>query len=192
MGNQYTVWHIRDGRDGGMGGFLCPPGHPALAYRVERGPVRNPQDIMSLMHAASEEAASYVPADIRRRAKGMLDRAVLVESEGWLRHTYGYMRSMYVSESGSRDARDLISDPHNTLPAERHAAVAAIREYFPDHQPRLDLINAGKEAKLYGSYPCVHCDQRVQYEARWDGLHVFGRGKDVCPKSADGMHAWEV
>jgi hypothetical protein len=49
---------------------------------------------------------------------------------------------------------------------ERHLAVLCIREYFPDHEPRLDLIV--DPGKGYGSWPCTKCGERVQYEAKFD------------------------
>jgi hypothetical protein len=61
-------------------------------------------------------------------------------------------------------------NPVDPIDPERHLAVLCIREYFPDHEPRLDLIaNPGKG---YGSYPCTKCGERVQYEARLDKLAV--------------------
>jgi hypothetical protein len=87
----------------------------------------------------------------------------------------------------------------NPVPVERidparHLAVMCIRKYFPDHTPRLELIeNPGKG---YGSYPCVKCGERVQYEAKFDKLtvvstHMDGRGMTrwtyvtECPKGGD-------
>lgn len=50
----------------------------------------------------------------------------------------------------------------------RHLAVLCIREYFLDHEPRLDLI--ADPGRGYGSYPCTKCGERVQYEAKFDKL----------------------
>lgn len=58
--------------------------------------------------------------------------------------------------------------PIERIDPARHLAVLCIREYFPDHEPRLDLIeNPGKG---YGSYPCTKCGERVQYVAKFDKL----------------------
>jgi hypothetical protein len=68
-----------------------------------------------------------------------------------------------------RIVADVVNVPAPMDP-ERHAAVACIRQYFPDHTPRLDLIeNPGKG---YGSYPCDKCGESVQYEAKFDALAV--------------------
>lgn len=70
---------------------------------------------------------------------------------------------------------------------ERHAAAAFVRQYFPDHKTRLDLI--ADPGKGYGSYPCAKCDKRVQYEARVDALAVFGEGNGhVCPEGGSHEH----
>lgn len=187
--NQWTKWRIRSGRDDGTGGFLCPPGHPAHTYSVIQGPVRNPRVVESVEAAINDPD---VPGDIKSRVRSIMSRAVLIESEHWLRMVYGYFRSMYVPESGSRNASDLIVDTSGQLPAERSAAVAMIREFFPGHAPRVDLIRAAldKSMKLYGSYPCAHCGERVQYEPRTDSYSPFGK-YGPCEKAPDTRHAWE-
>ncbi|THA72500.1 hypothetical protein E6R60_26585 [Streptomyces sp. A0642] len=91
----------------------------------------------------------------------------------------------------------------NPVPVERidparHLAVMCIREYFPDHEPRTDLIeNPGKG---YGAYSCAKCGQKVQYEAKLDAhcavtTRVDGTGMThwtygtECPKG--GSHTVE-
>ena len=55
-----------------------------------------------------------------------------------------------------------LTDPPQPMAPERHSAVAAVREYFPDHEPRLDLIaNPKPTAGL-----CEKCGKQVQYEAK--------------------------
>jgi hypothetical protein len=77
---------------------------------------------------------------------------------------------------------------------ERHLAVLCIREYFPDHTPRLDLID--NPGKGHGSYPCTKCGEKVQYEAKFDKLtkvstRVSGGGMThwsydtECPEGGD-------
>jgi hypothetical protein len=73
--------------------------------------------------------------------------------------------------------------PAEPIDPERHLAVLCIREYFPDHTPRLDLIeNPGKG---YGAYPCVKCGTRVQYEAKKDA-----HAGVTTAISADGVTEW--
>lgn len=177
---------FKSGRDGGSGSFLCPPGHPNLEYSVwvfQSKRHRNPMSIMSVSSAAKEN--QWLPEWARSQAKRLMDSAELVCSENYVRHIYGYFRSMYVPESGSRNASDLLLDPTNALPAERHAAVAMIREYFPDHTPRGDLIV--DSSYCYGAYACIKCGEHVQYEPRFDALAKFGHGPDC---SSGGQHEW--
>lgn len=65
------------------------------------------------------------------------------------------------------------------LPPGHHLGYLAVKKYYPDHQPRLELI-AHPEG-LYGTRECSKCHERVQYEACWDKWAVFGKGPD-CPQ----------
>ncbi|MEV7675031.1 hypothetical protein [Streptomyces sp. NPDC088752] len=72
--------------------------------------------------------------------------------------------------------------PEQIDPA-RHLAVMCIREYFPDHEPRTELIeNPGKG---YGAHPCTKCGQKVQYEAKFDAHAVVTTRMD-----GTGMTHW--
>lgn len=51
----------------------------------------------------------------------------------------------------------------------RHLAVMCIREYFPDHEPRTELID--NPGNGYGARACTKCGAKVQYEAKFDA-HV--------------------
>lgn len=176
----------------GMGSFLCPPGHPAHRFEVIQGPARNPQTSMSVDAAARGEYG--VPDEIRDRAAAKIAEATLVESELWLHMVYGYFRGCYVPEGATAvDTRHIITGVPD-LPDERSAAVVAVRRWFPGHEPREDLLEAAHRGeKLYGSHPCRHCGERVQYEAAVDKLAVFdrrGRGGEKCADAPDGVHAW--
>jgi hypothetical protein len=60
--------------------------------------------------------------------------------------------------------------PVEPINPERHLAVLCIREYFPDHEIRHDLI--ADPGNGYGSWPCMKCGERVQYDAKTDKLAV--------------------
>jgi hypothetical protein len=177
---------VKDGQ--GSDGFLCPPGHWNHQYALHEynGPRgRTVRGITGIQYALTEEAdaAESVKSTVRR----IMAAATLVCSEMYVRSVYGYFRHMYALESGSRDASDAVSDRTNSLPAERHLAVLCVREYFPEHAARVDLIEDAGHG--YGSYPCVKCGERVQYEARIDALARVTSGHrwsydPVCP--ADG------
>lgn len=65
----------------------------------------------------------------------------------------------------------------------RHLAVLCIREYFSDHEPRLELIaNPGNG---YGSRACTKCGEKVQYEAKLDAYAVVS-----TRVSGSGMTQW--
>lgn len=64
----------------------------------------------------------------------------------------------------------------------RHLAVLCIREYFPDHEPRFDLIEDAGNG--YGGGKCDKCGVRVQYEARVDKLC------EVSTRMVGGMTRW--
>jgi hypothetical protein len=79
-------------------------------------------------------------------------------------------------------------------PPEHHLGYLCVREYFPDHTPRLDLIeNPEATGPGYGVHKCPKCDQSVQYEARADAYvvvttHMGGPWKydAECPRG--GTH----
>lgn len=146
----------------GAAGFLCPPGHPSLTYMVEV-PRRNDADSYSLT-SVLEDPAEF-PSAVVKEVRGLLTSAQLVCSEKWVRHVYGYFRNCYSPNGTVRDVTRMVS----TGAPEHHLAVLTIREYFPDHQPRLDLID--DPGNGYGARPCTKCGQTVQYEARVDA-HV--------------------
>jgi hypothetical protein len=72
-------------------------------------------------------------------------------------------------------------------PDEHHLGYLLVKQYFPDHEPRHDLI----ENPVSTTGTCVHCGQGVQYEARKDALCVAMRGgswvyDETCPDSETG------
>lgn len=104
-----------------------------------------------------------------------------------------------LTDNGFADVR--IEDPQNkggqfvpervraTVPVKieridpnRQLAVLCIREYFPDHEPRLDLID--DPGKGYGAWPCTKCGEKVQYEAR---LNKWAR---VTTRMVGAMTHW--
>lgn len=172
-----STFHIsKDGQ--GMGGFLNPPGDPEHFYLV-RESGRN-GSLMSLRSAVAED---YVPASVRERAAKLLAEATPTCSELWVREVYGYFKNCYSPDGVNRDTGDCLIDGTGNLPAEHHLAVMFVRTFFPDHEPRTDLI--ANPAGLYGSRSCRKCGEAVQYEPRIDGYVRYGRaGGDIC--EADG------
>lgn len=156
---------------GSSGSFLCPPGHPHHLWTLEGYEStrhRNPFSIGPLDGALADD---FDGSDaIKRRVRKIFDEAELILSEAWIREVYGYFRHMYAPENGSRNAADAVSDRTGKTDPARHLAVLCVQEYFPDHTPRLDLIE--DPGKGYGSWPCTKCGAKVQYEARFDAHTV--------------------
>ncbi len=172
----------KDGQ--GAGGLMCPPGHPNLFYvaKMYTGPRgRKVIGWSSIDSVLDDPDASE---GVKRTVRRILDSAKLTCSEDWLRQVYGYFRHSYAPESLTRNVSESISDRSDSLPPERHLAVLCVREYFPDHQPRLDLIT--DPGKGYGSWPCTKCGAKVQYEARIDAHAVYDTRKAECPNG--GTH----
>lgn len=67
-------------------------------------------------------------------------------------------------------------------PDEHHLGYLMVKQFFPGHQPRTDLIKVPEG--LYGTRECGKCHERVQYEARWDRWAKFGSGP-ACPQGGD-------
>lgn len=129
----------------GMGGFLCPPGHPAHEWRVETGRSGNPNGCYSLESAIK---CDYLPATIRGRASGLLKRwgankLPLTDAtvREWVKRTLGYFRGCYAGMNAqgeySWDVSDLRIDRKcdPLLNASLHAGVRMVRVYYPEYQP---------------------------------------------------------
>jgi hypothetical protein len=167
-----TVWKIE--RDGGSGGFMNPPGDPAHTYSVvEYSSSRHNARMLASMNLESAATEDYVPEHIRKRAAEILATATRIPSELWVQSVYGYFRGMYAPNGETwTNAGDLLSarEADQPYPAEWHAGYVWVKKFFPDHEPRTDLI--ADSGKGYGSYACVKCGERVQYEARLDALAI--------------------
>lgn len=70
---------------------------------------------------------------------------------------------------------------------ETHLGYLAVRSYFPEHEPNLELI-AGR-GLMYGQRECIHCGQACQYEARWDAWAPFGQ-TPVCLAEDRAPNGW--
>lgn len=176
---------VKNGK--GLGGFLCPPGHwnhtyVANEYRSGHDK-EEPSGIFSLDSVMDQD--TVFPVSIRNQVQKIMDQSTLILSEKWVRYVYGFFVGIYVPESGDRKASELICS-HTPVPGLVHAATAHIRDFFPDHQPREDLITY--PGKGYGSWPCVKCGQKVQYEPRLDAHVVSGMGESGVDCPEGGKH----
>jgi hypothetical protein len=125
---------------------------------------------------------------------------------------YSYFRNCYSPDGIERDAGKLLiigqpwhvdkgsrydslnrsdekltaADPRVT--PEHHAAYLLVKSYFPEAEPRLDLIADASGG--YGQQPCRKCGQALQYEAKVDAYAEAITAKRDCPKG--GHHETET
>lgn len=154
----------------GAGGLLNPPGDPSHTYSIESYSSSRKNASMTGSYSI-DSTDEWIPEDVREQARQILDKVDRAASELWIRNVYGYFRNMWTTDGKPwTNVRDLASGRPEGAPDEWHAAAVYVRKWFPDHEPRTDLID--NPGKGYGSYPCVKCGQRVQYEARFDALAI--------------------
>lgn len=174
----------RDGK--GVGGFLCPPGHWNHEYALHayyngrRKPVVD--GLYTIEYALDQE--SQAAESVQAKVHAIMASSELVCSELWLRNVYGYFRNCYAAQDGSRDVSRCRTDRTHALPAELHLAVLHVRQFFPDHQSRADLI--ADPGKGYGAFACLNCGLRVQYEPRNDALVTLTGSNGVICLQGDG------
>jgi hypothetical protein len=129
----------------GMGGFLCPPGHPAHTFSVFEGPRNNPRSMTSLEGTIGAE---WFSEKVRAEAKALLDGWAAEkpaidspEVQEWILQVLGYFRGCYRNPGidGLRQwaASDLIinSDRNPLEYLDDHAGVRLIRQYYPGFAP---------------------------------------------------------
>lgn len=163
---------------GSSGNFLCPPGHPNHRWEVRGASSRaklgtDPYFIGSVENTAANES---MPAGIRKDAQKKLDEAQLVCSELWLRYVYGYYANCYSPNGTVRWGQDIIE---KSGPPENHRAHLLVKQYFPDAEPRLDLI--ADSSGGYGAKTCAKCGTRLQYEAKVDAFAEPITARLHCP-----------
>lgn len=182
-------FRILSGKDGGSGSFLCPPGHPALTHSLYGWNSKavatrygtSKASYIGSVESALEPDAWPEMAAIVGEVQRLFDAATLVCSEAWVRSVYGYFRNSYSPDGDRSVARSVRSGP-----PELHLGFLCVREYFPGHEPRLDLIASPGRGAATANYPCDKCGERVQYEARIDGWSVYDRNDGTCPQG--GKH----
>lgn len=138
---------------GGIGGFLNPPGHPEHTMSVETDLQRKPENrgSMSLSYAADCE---YIDDATKRAAtailhKWSLHRARLTSEEvqDWIKQVLGYFRGCYKGDGPkpwNADQLRITKDADPLLNADIHAGVHLIRKFYPEYVPT--------QAHLDGAY----------------------------------------
>jgi hypothetical protein len=136
----------------GMGGFLCPPGHPEHSYSVETDLRRRPENrgSMSLSAAVNYEWLDNIT---RHQAGQIIDKwnqnrpAIdSAEVKDWIQQVLGYFRGCYknpkLQEPDCWAASVLSIDQDNKADPmtliDYHAGVHLIRRYYPEYVPTAD------------------------------------------------------
>jgi len=129
----------------GMGGFLCPPGHPTHNFSVETDLRRRPENRggMSLDAAV---ACEWLDDATRAAARWKLESwqkpdLFSPDVQEWILQVLGYFRHCYnfsepdVAENwhAANLATDYDVDP--LACAHQHAGVHLIRKYYPEFTP---------------------------------------------------------
>lgn len=178
MLNDRDGWRVRR-KALGMGGFLCPPGHPDHTHAV-----RNNRSgaMMSVTDAATHRG---LPRDVREAAQKLLDAAELRCSPLWVRFIYGWQRGMWTPTGTMWESTKELTT--RVGPTGRHAAVVFIRQFFPDHRPDSALIV--DPGRVFGEQTCRKCGDQVQYDPGVDGFKRHGHTTPDCRQG--GQHSIE-
>ena len=128
----------------GMGGFLCPPGHPAHSRHVETDLRRKPENrgSMSLEYAVADE---FLDDTTRAEARSILEyweanKLPLSTVQEWIFQVLGYFRGCYNLtpdvETGWHAGNVTITGKIDPMEhADYHAGVHCIRRYYPQYKP---------------------------------------------------------
>ncbi len=123
----------------GMGNAFNPPGHAEHNYslkEIERG---REVGFSSLSYAAGPET-TWVPQDVKERCRKLLADNPGNFTDAWERECYAYWRNCYSPDGIDRNVSNLVISRDGSLPPERHAAFLHVKSFFPEANPRLDLI----------------------------------------------------
>lgn len=136
----------------GMGGFICPPGHPAHTHSVETD-LRKKQENRGGMSLEAAVKCEYLDKETRKAAKDLLRNYYEVskppleseEIQKWVHQVLGYFQHCYIPASGSKNVSDLIIDKERQAldNIDTHRGVDYIREHYPEFKPTLShFVNA--------------------------------------------------
>jgi hypothetical protein len=78
---------------------------------------------------------------VQTQARNLIEAAKLEMTEEWVKGVYNYFKFCYSPNEEISKTSDCIVNTRNELPANRHLGFLYIKKYFPDAQPRIDLIS---------------------------------------------------
>ncbi|OGH07442.1 MAG: hypothetical protein A2W22_03165 [Candidatus Levybacteria bacterium RBG_16_35_11] len=126
----------------GMGGFLCPLGHPEHNWCIEEYRGGRCMEMYSL---SSAKGAEYLPPRVRWNSAFLLARWKARHSQdipdsAWLDQVYTHFNHRYSPDGVNRNAGDCILDYKNEQPPEYHLAYLFVKQFYPDHVPDMVRI----------------------------------------------------
>lgn len=133
--------YIATGSDAGQGSFLDPPNYPSHSYGIVSR--YRSQSIDSFASEHPEYATELAP--FTRFDKLPENHP---EVEKWIKYVYSYFKHSYSPDGSSRDVNNAVIDSKNSHPLNHHLGYLMVKQYYPNHQPRKDLIST--EKSYYG------------------------------------------
>lgn len=129
-------------KSGGMGSFCTPEGHADRSNHIVE--MRGGHEMGSMSITAAAEA-DYLPARVKSTAQKILRLQSLNVTEEFISSCYAYFRNCYSPDGMNRSASSCLipgqnCTPDKPLPPEHHLGYLMVKEYDPNHTPRLDLI----------------------------------------------------
>ncbi len=131
----------------GMGGFLCPPGHPMHTCHVQTD-LRRREENRGGMCLESAADCDWLDDATRRAARTMLAtykrRKPPLDSpevQDWIRQVLGYYKGCYCRGDGSKPEDwhagnlSIGRKAGEEQPVDHHAGVHLIRKHYPDFTP---------------------------------------------------------
>ena len=111
--------------------------------------------------------------------------------QAWERDQYAYKSNCYSPDGTTRAVDKCIIDPDREQPPEHHLAYLAVKEYYPEAEPRLDLIET---PPIYGKGAEGHWWERHDNPPKpeeckgetWRAHPVNGDWCQVCGWVAEG------
>jgi hypothetical protein len=129
----------------GVGGFLCPPGHPMHKLSVETDLRRKPENRgwMSLEAAIDSEGLDDATRAAARTVLASWEKPALdtPEVQDWILQVLGYFRNCYnfgnpnIAENWWAANLSINAEVDPMLCANSHAGVHLIRKYYPEFAP---------------------------------------------------------
>lgn len=125
----------------GAGGFLNPPNDAEHSFSIQEFRGGDKMRICSLRYASED---NYLPRQVKAAAVRCIKaHKGNVNDENWIASVYNYFRNCYSPDGINRSLSDcIVATELSKYPPEWHLAYLFIKQFDPEHTPRLDLISA--------------------------------------------------